>query len=368
MEKLNMLRAMMILNSCGCYDVRTWEKFEETGMPPEAFLEEGPRLWEKIGVTENAAAVMSKAASNGWADRELEKCDKLGVKIITCRDAAFPPALLETRDAPILLYVRGRALPIEAKTVAVVGTRRSSVYGAKVAREFAARAAACGWNVVSGGAKGIDGAAHAGCVEAGGVTAAVLGTGVDRVYPAEHREMFGRIMERGALYSEYPLGTGGESWRFPRRNRIIAGLASNIIVAEAPARSGAMITARIALEENREVWAAPGRIDDERCAGSNRLIFDGATPLIDFDVFFGSPVRDGQKTLFDDGAESIPLPPLSENEKRIMSLLTVHGDKTIDNLAGEAKMSAADTFKIMSVLSLRGEVFASGPGRYRLKD
>jgi DNA processing protein len=209
-------------------------------------------------------------------------------------------------------------------------------------------------------------------MEGGGITAAVLGTGVDVVYPPEHRELFDRILEKGALYSEYPLGEKGESWHFPRRNRIIAGLASRIVVAEAPHKSGAMITARLAAEAGREVWAVPGRIDDERCAGSNSLIFDGAMPLADLDLLFGEPAAGAQRTLFDDRCPAVPdrvgIPVLSETEKTILSLLSFRGDKTIDNLAGEAKMSAAEVFKIVSVMSLRGLVFSSGPGRYRLTD
>jgi DNA processing protein len=192
------------------------------------------------------------------------------------------------------------------------------------------------------------------------------------VYPAEHRELFNRILENGALYSEYALGERGEAWRFPRRNRIIVGLASRVVVVEAPHKSGAMITARFAAEEGRDVWAVPGRIDDERSAGSNRLIFDGAMPLVDFDIFFEKPAQGAQKLLFaDEAAQKVKKndnPPLSDPERVVLSYLTIHGDKTIDNLAGEAKMSAAEVFKIISVMSLRGLVFSSGPGRYRLAD
>ncbi|MDR1966776.1 MAG: DNA-processing protein DprA [Synergistaceae bacterium] len=364
-----MLRSLLLLNRCEQYDIRVWERFEAMGAPPEAFIREGLSIWKKLGISERGIDIMSKAASSGWVDRELDMCEKLGVSVITCRDAAFPPSLMQMSDTPLVLYAKGRIPPPAAKSIAVVGTRRCSPYASKIAREIGRRAAGIGWNVVSGGAKGIDGFAHLGCLEGGGFTAAILGTGVDMVYPSEHRELFERILEKGALYSEYALGARGESWRFPRRNRIISGLASKIVVAEAPHKSGAMITARFAAEGGREVWAVPGRIDDGACAGSNRLIFDGAFPLVDFDVFFGTPEQGRTKELFGGdeltSARRAAAPKMSADEKKILSLLALGGDITIDNLAGEAKMSAAEVFKIISVMSLRGLVLSSGPGRYR---
>jgi DNA processing protein len=348
-----------------------WEHFEEMRLPPEAFIDEGVSLWEKLKITEYNIAAMAKALSSGWIDRELDACERLGVRIVTFHDADFPPALLKIRAAPMLLYVKGPMPQICVKTIAVVGTRRCSSYAIKTAKEIGARAAAQGWNVISGGAKGVDGASHCGSLDAGGVTAAVLGTGIDTVYPPEHRELFERIQEKGALLTEYCIGSKGERWRFPRRNRIIVGLVSRVVLVEAPYKSGAMITANLAAEEGREVWVVPGRIDDERCGGSNRLIFDGATPLIDFDSFFGTEQRYAERTLFDDdtpGQDRKNLQSLSGDEKKILSLLSIHGGNTIDNLAGEAKMSAAEVFKIISVMSLRGLVAMIGPGRYSVCD
>ena len=367
-----MIRSLLLLNACQQYDVRMWEKFEEIGLESAAFAEEGRALWERLGITERCMGVMTKLLSSGWIDRELEVCERLGVRIITCRDAIYPRSLLELEDAPVLLYVRGEKFSVGAKTIGVVGTRRCSAYGAGVAREIGRIAADGGWSVVSGGAKGIDGAAHEGCLGGGGHTVAVLGTGIDVVYPSEHRGLFERIAERGALYSEYPLGANGVGWRFPRRNRIVVGLAARTVVVEAPHKSGAMITARLAAEAGREVWAVPGRIGDDRCAGSNRLIFDGAMPLIDMETFFGT--GEPQRLLFEGlDNESETRPPreevkLNDVEKILVALLTNRGDRTIDNLAGEAKMSAAEVFKAMSLLSLRGLVCSSGPGRYRLTD
>lgn len=364
-----MLRSLMLLNSCQTYDVRMWEKFEGLGLAPEELISGGETLWRQLGMSERSMAVLARNASSGWADRELELCSRSGVRIITCRDGIYPKMLRDLPDAPLLLYVRGEIFSPGSNAVAVVGTRRCSSYGIGVARDIGRRAASDGIVVVSGGAKGIDAAAHGGCLEGGGRTIAVFGNGIDVVYPAEHRDMFDRIAERGALCTEYPFGAKGEAWRFPRRNRIVVGLSSRIVVVEAPHKSGAMITARLAADAGREVWSVPGRINDDRCAGSNRLILDGAMPMIDLGAIFGEGAE--QRLLFDD-AVGTPAPraepKLSDSEKVLVALLSESGDRTIDNLADEAKMSAAEVFKMMSVLSLRGVVYASGPGRFRLAD
>ncbi|MDR3164206.1 MAG: DNA-processing protein DprA [Synergistaceae bacterium] len=378
MEKVSdapMIRSLLLLNKCAHYDVRTWKRFETLGLPPEAFIEDSPSIWDELDITERNKDVMSRALSFGWVDRELETCGRLGVRLVTFADALFPPALLKIKNPPLLLYVKGNMPPAENKTIAVVGTRRCSVYGERTARAIGTRAAERGWNVISGGAKGIDGAAHAGCLESGGITAALLGTGVDVVYPSEHAELFSRILDRGALCSEFSLGEKGESWHFPRRNRIIVGFASKIVIVEAPHKSGGMITAGLAAEEGREVWSVPGRIDDERCAGSNRLIFDGAMPLVDFELLFGSKSQYAETYIFTDEemsgsqpAGQVPAGPerknLTDGERKILSLLAIHPDNTIDNLANEAKMGAAEVFNMITVMSLRGLVFSSGPGRY----
>lgn len=361
-----MLRSMLLLNSCEQYDIRMWKKFEETGLEPEAFVSEGRALWSRLGISDRAMDIIERGISSGWADRELDRCERIGARIVTCRDGIYPKNLLEIEDAPMLLYMRGEIFSPGSKSVAIVGTRRCSSYAAKVAHDIAHRAASERWCVVSGGAKGVDGASHAGCLEAGGRTIAVFGTGIDKVYPVEHRGMFEKIAETGAICSEYPLGASGEAWRFPKRNRVVVGLASRAIVVEAPQKSGSMITARLALKCDRDVWAVPGRIGDDRCAGSNRLLFDGATPLVSLDDFFGT--QDAQSLLFPPDRPQRSAPPMSDAEKTMVTLLTDHPDLTIDNLAAEAKMSAAEVFKIMSVLSVKGVVRSTGPGRFGLND
>lgn len=193
-----------------------------------------------------------------------------------------PPVLADLPDAPDLLFVRGR-LPA-GPSVAIVGTRAATAYGLEVAERFGRAVGRAGWPVVSGLARGIDGAAHRGCLEAGGTAVGVLGCGVDVAYPPEHRSLIRDVLEEGgAIVSEYAAGSPPEPWRFPPRNRIISGLASVVVVVEAGVKGGALITAARALEQGRLVLAVPGDIDRATSRGCNLLIRDGAHPVLDVD-------------------------------------------------------------------------------------
>ena len=197
------------------------------------------------------------------------------------RDPAYPPLLAAIHDPPPVLWLRGDADPglLSLPSVAIVGARACSGYGRAVARAVGRELAAAGLVVVSGMARGIDAEAHRGALEAGGLTVAVLGCGVDRDYPAAHAELARRICERGLVVSEYEAGVEPAPWRFPARNRIIAGLCSATVVVEARARSGALITADFALEDGREVMVVPGEITSALSEGTNALLRLGATPV-----------------------------------------------------------------------------------------
>lgn len=196
-------------------------------------------------------------------------------------DAAFPALLRAIHDPPVGLFLRGEVDPelLARPSVAIVGARACSPYGAQVARTLARELAAAGLVVVSGLARGIDGAAHRGALEAGGLTIAVFGCGIDRDYPASHRELARGVVESGLVVSEYAPGVEPAPWRFPARNRIIAGLALATVVVEARERSGALITADLALEEGREVFTVPGEITSSLSCGTNALLRSGAIPL-----------------------------------------------------------------------------------------
>jgi DNA processing protein len=204
-----------------------------------------------------------------------------GIRWLARSAAAFPRGLAAIFDPPVGLFVRGEedVALLERPAVAVVGARSCSPYGSSVARMLGRELAGAGLVVVSGLARGVDGEAHRGALEAGGTTIAVLGCGVDRVYPAAHAELARRVTERGLIVSEYAPGVEPAPWRFPARNRIIAGLTAATVVVEARERSGALITADLAIEEGREVYAVPGEITSALSAGTNALLRIGATAL-----------------------------------------------------------------------------------------
>jgi len=207
-----------------------------------------------------------------------EACERLGIAILPWGASDYPVALREIPGAPLLLYRAGKAWN-GGEAVAVVGSRAPTGPGREFARILSGELAAARWTVVSGMARGIDAAAHKGALHAGGTTVAVLGCGVDVAYPREHAELRDEILEQGAIFSEYPPGSLPLSHRFPERNRIVSGLSRGVIVAEAPERSGALITARLALEQGRDVMVVPGNPWFTHTAGSNRLLREGATPV-----------------------------------------------------------------------------------------
>jgi DNA processing protein len=236
---------------------------------------------------ETGRHVVSEPRDAGYA-RFVERFDEsacrkclsaAGIRWLARSDPAFPAGLRSIFDPPPGLFLRGAADPrlLDRPAVAIVGARACSAYGAHVARTFGRELGRAGLVVVSGMARGVDGEAHRGALEAEGATVAVLGCGIDRDYPAAHGQLARRIAESGLIVSEYPPGVEPAPWRFPARNRIVAGLAQATIVVEARERSGALITADLALEEGREVFAVPGEITSALSAGANALLRLGAT-------------------------------------------------------------------------------------------
>ncbi|MBC8104663.1 MAG: DNA-protecting protein DprA [Cytophagales bacterium] len=231
-----------------------------------------------ILLTEKQATRLKAAASAPLPPRLLEQAKALDATILTFRDRDYPANLLPLSDAPPLLFVRGALRPDDRFSVAIVGSRRATIYGREQSNRFAQGLAERGLCIVSGGALGIDTSAHQGALAAGGRTIAVLGCGIDVGYPAENRALFATVVERGgAVISEFPMGTKPEPWRFPTRNRIIAGIARATLVVETPEASGALITARNAAEYGRDVWVVPGAVDTGRSRGGHKLVQDGAS-------------------------------------------------------------------------------------------
>jgi len=235
-----------------------------------------PADLKQAGLDSSAIRAITSQYPKISLEAEMEKLDRYGVKVLTWHDKDYPPRLKEIYDYPPVLYVRGSLFPEDEWYLAVVGTRRATVYGRQVAEEIVADLANSKITIVSGLAKGIDTVAHHSALEAGGRSIAVFACGLDIVYPSENANLAKRIMQQGALISEYPLGTKPRADNFPRRNRIMSGISLGVLVVEARERSGAIITAHLALEQNREVFAIPGSILSPASNGTNHLIQEGA--------------------------------------------------------------------------------------------
>ena len=290
--------------------------------------------------------------ARGFDAREyLHRLEAKRIRWVARGSKQFPSVLAAIFDAPPGLFVRGRAPleMLERASVAIVGARACSSYGAQVARMLGRELGAAGLVVVSGLARGVDGEAHCGALESGGATVAVLGCGVDRNYPASNAQLARRIEETGLIVSEYAPGVEPAPWRFPARNRIVAGLAAATIVVEARERSGALITADLALEEGREVFAVPGEITSPLSEGTNRLLRLGATAL----------------TCADDVLEAFGLEPQAKDEvspeaQRVLELLP----GTADELVRALELDAAALAALLAELELSG-VIAEAEGVYR---
>ena len=316
-------------------------------------------------LADDAALDAARRAAAG----ELDKLAGSGIILLSRNSAAYPQQLAEIADPPLLLYVRGDVEALAQPMLAVIGARGASDYGLRAARRFAAVAAERGLVVVSGAAYGIDAAAHRGALEAGGKTVAVLGCGVDVTYPAEHRQLLEDIAAQGAVVSEFPLGTRPDGFRFPVRNRIISGLSRAVLVVEAGERSGSLITARLALDQNREVLAVPGSIDSPKSSGANWLIRQGATLVQDpEDVFEAlswhegalpaakpAPSRPAAKRPAAPPAAR-PLPPnLTPEARRILHILT-GAPADIDRIAELAGLPVTTLQPLLLTLELQGLV------------
>ena len=235
----------------------------------------GETAWRDLGLGD-AAIQWLKLPDRGLVRSDLQWLDQPDHHLLPCTHEDFPSLLQRIPAAPAALFVRGDPLALWRAQIAIVGSRHASAGGLALARDFAATLARAGFTITSGMADGIDGAAHAAALDAGGQSIAVLGTGVDRVYPRKHDRLAARMQGLGALVSEFPLGTPGAPEHFPRRNRIISGLSLGILVVEAGVQSGSLITARLAAEQGREVFAVPGSVHNPMARGCHRLIRDGA--------------------------------------------------------------------------------------------
>lgn len=243
---------------------------------PAAILAATPREWTARAQLTGSACTRLLNAINTDVSADLARLQRLKIRLLTLHDADYPARLRTIPDPPCVLFIKGQLPPPAQPVIAIVGSRRASPYGRQVSGELAAGLAQRGYAVASGMALGADGAAHEGCLRANGLTIAVLGCGVDIIYPPEHAGLYERIAAHGAIVSEMPLGAPPSRSSFPIRNRIISGLAVGVVVVEAAEKSGALITADHALEQGREVFAVPGSVNSTQSKGSHRLLREGA--------------------------------------------------------------------------------------------
>ncbi len=247
---------------------------------PEAAWHASAASLAEVGLDRRSLANLLEARVKFDLQGELDKLQQMGVDVLTWEDPRYPARLSAINDSPPVLYMRGELRPEDDWAVAVVGTRVASTYGKEAARVLAGDLARSGVTVVSGLAAGIDTQAHRAALDNGGRTLAVLGSGLDVIYPWDNKKLADEITRRGALISEYALGSQPEASNFPPRNRIISGLSRGVIVVEAGEKSGALITADFAADQGRDVFAVPGNIFARGSQGTNRLIRDGATPVL----------------------------------------------------------------------------------------
>ncbi|MGH9907211.1 MAG: DNA-processing protein DprA [Pyrinomonadaceae bacterium] len=313
----------------------------------------------------------------GNAEVEIDNVRKIGGDLLILDDGVYPSLLREIYDPPITLYVKGAwENCLEQPCVAIVGSRRCSTYGQNASLMLARDLAQRGVTIVSGFARGIDAAAHRGALEGGGRTIAVLGTGVDQVYPRDHRKLADEILERGgAVITQFPLGTPPVSENFPYRNRIISGLSLGVVVIEAAENSGSLITARLAIEQNREVFAVPGNITSRNSFGTNYLIKGAGAKLVQQwqDIAAELPPQIAAKLLpppfGEQGkgkslADQLSLVPetLSGNERSVFKLLSADSPEHIDSLADRSKLSISDLTAALLALEMR-ELIRALPGK-----
>jgi len=334
---------------------------------PQAVYQASLTELEGCGLPASVARAIFVQAGLKEADKEIGAAEKAGCSLVIYGREGYPPLLQEIGDPPLVLYVRGDVKALSQHAVAVVGTRRPTAYGISVAHRLACDLAQRQLVIVSGLARGIDSAAHRGALEAKGKTVAVLGSGIDVIYPREHKRLAEQVVESGALISEFPLGTAPTPENFPIRNRIISGLALGAIIVEAAEYSGSLITARLAAEQNREVFAVPGNITSAQAFGPNLLIKQGAK-LVDqwLDVVeeFPAPVRmqllpsaDASETAAA-GAQTASLfeQSLEPDQKAVFEALRADEALFVDSICGSVSLPQPRVLAALLSLEMSGLV------------
>ncbi len=347
------------------------------GSPASVLKASAAEIAEVKGIGASLAETVGSWQYNVDLDGELAKAARAGVRIYTVEDGDYPEQLRLIADPPLVLYVRGTLPDFSCNSVAIVGSRRLSAYGDRMAKQFASDAVLSGWKVVSGLAFGVDASAHKATLDAGGITVAVLGGGLSRIHPQEHVPLAAAIVKNnGALISEFPMDFPVSRQSFPRRNRIVAALCQATVVIEAGLDSGALITARQALEQGKAVFALPGRVDEPQAAGCNTLIRDCGAKLVmsfqdvlsDFDFLPGlSPAEMPQNGSVEKVITAGPAKLFNDVEEALWQDISVNGPATLDVLSQRLDIAPGLLAGTLMALEIRDIVSKSPGGVYALK-
>ena len=309
-------------------------------------------------------AIKSFIESRAKIDLDTEVNKLKAVKVLCLEDSDYPSSLKNIYDPPPVIYIKGDLLPADSKAIAIVGTRKASRYGLEMAKKFAQGLSSLGITIVSGLALGIDTAAHQGALQAKGRTLAILGSGVDTIYPSSNTPLAGEVEKSGAVISEFPLGAKPDTGSFPRRNRIISGLSLGTIVIEGGYDSGAMITAKYALDQGREVFAVPGNIELEQSKGPHWLIKQGAKLVesvedVIEELRLSLPKMPNAELRMPN--EGINYSELDENERKIVSLLSIEA-KHLDRISLESGLSTPQVSSLLMMMEIK-KVVRQLPGK-----
>ena len=351
------LRAYLKLHLAEGVGAVTFKRLVETFGDVEAAAKARGQ-WQRVEGVGPKTAEALEGVTDAQIDEELAAAAKAGAEIVVLEDRRYPTALAAIHDPPPVLYVRGRMEPTDALAISVVGSRHCTHYGLEQAERFGQLLGRAGFTVVSGGARGIDTAAHRGALGAGGRTITVMGCGLCQTYPRENDKLFEQIVseDRGAMISELPMRTAVLGGNFPTRNRIISGLSLGVLIVEAARRSGSLHTAREAAEQGREVFALPGRVDSPLSQGANELIRNGAILVQDLDDIMEHLGQVGAKMGVEEEACQEPLPRgLNETESSLLAVLR-EGPVGLDELVRSTGIDSGKAASAMTMLVLRGLV------------
>ena len=361
--------ALLVLNSINGFGIkRIRQLIARFGSAAEALCAPLDELIQVKGLPQASRINLQSFSIEDFLKKDHAVCREFGARVVTFLDEEYPSALQNIPDPPAVLYVRGKFPEKLDCAVGIVGSRRASLYGLNIAERFAVELAELGIPIVSGLARGVDAAAHKGALRAGGDTVAVLGCGLDVVYPPENLELYHEIMAKGCVISEFPFATQPSPGHFPRRNRIVSGLSLGVVVVEADIKSGALITAGFALEQGREVFAVPGRIDSPVSGGQHALIKQGAKPVLCIEDILEELPLEVVRSARDDpqGQEEARVRGISADERRVFDLIK-QGHLTYEALEAGTGLGPTMLMASLLALELRGKIVQKPGHMYALK-